>query len=577
MSDETMNAKEHDSDLLKECKSLKRQLRSLESLLLRSKAMLAARNNVNSLLSSQQARMEKNMNLLLDNSPDSILLFDKDDRFAYATRTFLETTGIANMGLIQGHRFSDVFSTLVSPCHFEHLKDSHARAMLQQKPVVVDEDMSFCNQENRRHYTIFITPMLDDSGMAEGSMMLFHDLTDIMKAKETAEEANSAKSAFLATMSHEMRTPLNAIIGMSIIARTADTPEKREQALKKIEAASIHLSGVINDILDMSKIESGRLELCEEPFVLDGLVSSAVSVVSHRLAEKNLLFTVNVDPSTPSCLSGDQQRLQQVIINLLANAVKFTPEGGAVTLDIAPVERLPASCRLRVAVSDTGIGIAKEHQKKLFRSFEQADSSVSRRFGGTGLGLVISKSIVEMMGGEIAVSSEEGCGSCFHFTVVLQTVAESSLESSRVHHAAACIDYTGRFEGRRILLAEDIDINQEIVIALLESTGVSIDTAENGRIALDLFEEQPERYDLVLMDIHMPEMDGYEAARRIRASDVPHGRTVPIIAMTANAFREDIERCLDAGMNDHLSKPVSVDKMMSAIGRYLLSAPSVCA
>jgi len=436
--------------------------------------------------------------------------------------------------------------------------------------VVAGDALLFPGLDAVHVYEINITPMLGEGGSAEGAMMLFHDLTDIVKAKDAAENANKAKSEFLATISHEIRTPLNAIIGMSHISRTADSPEKRELALQKIETASISLLGIINDVLDMAKIESGRLELDEELFEPAQIVSDVVSVVSHRLEEKGQSFTLDVDPTLPSRLVGDGQRLSQVITNLLGNAVKFTPEGGKISLHVQVSGRRHDACQIRFAVTDTGIGISAEQQQKLFRSFVQADSSVTRRFGGTGLGLAIAKSIVEMMGGEIGVESEVDCGARFYFTawMKLEDQAEPAAAAGPGAQPAPA-DYTGLFAGRRVLLAEDIEINQEIVIALLEPTGAHIDTAQNGRAALCLFEENAGDYDLVLMDIHMPEMDGYEAARRIRANPLSCGKTVPIIALTANAFKEDIERCLAAGMNDHISKPVVVDKMMAAMRRHL--------
>jgi CheY-like chemotaxis protein len=331
------------------------------------------------------------------------------------------------------------------------------------------------------------------------------------------------------------------------------------------------LLGVINDILDLSNIESGQLELDEGMFELEQRLSNLVSIVSHRIEEKRQNFVLDVDPNIPPQLVGDGQRLLQVLMNLLANAVKFTPEGGNVSVRVELSDQRNDTCQLRFTLTDSGIGISKEQQKLLFRSFVQADSSVSRRFGGTGLGLAISKSIVEMMDGEIGVESEIGCGARFYFTVWVkkedQYKPAEALTISGGHPVVA--DYTGWFAGRHILLVEDIEINQEIVIALLEPTGASIDTAENGLAALRLFEENARNYDLVLMDIHMPEMDGYEATRCIRANSLPYGKTVPIIALTANAFKEDIARCLAAGMNDHVSKPVMVDKMMNTMRKHL--------
>ena len=555
-----------DVDLLRENKTLKRQLRSLESLLQRNQAMLSARTNLNSLLASQQEKMKKTMNLLLENSPDIILLFDQEGRFAHCTKTFLVVANIAGFGLIGGQRFADVFQKFVSQAQLQHLEDNLAFSTDHHKNVVLDDELHFPGLATPHIYKIHIAPMLGEGGEAEGAMMLFNDLTSIVKAKDAAEKANNAKSEFLATMSHEMRTPLNAIIGMTHISRTLTNPEKKADALNKIETASKSLLGVINDILDMSKIESGQLELSEGPFDLERLLGNAASVVAHRVEEKQLNFSMTLDPAIPSLLIGDRQRLLQVVINLLSNAVKFTPKDGKITLKAELAEKNEKTCLLRMAVKDSGIGIPVNQQERLFHSFVQADSSVSRRFGGTGLGLAISKNIVTLMGGEIGVISAENAGACFHFTVCMKLPKpnESSKECTDT-----VIDYTGHFTGRRILLVEDIEINQEIVVSLLEPTGAQVETASNGKIAVQLFEKNSGSYDLVLMDIHMPEMDGYEATRSIRALPLPRAGAVPIIAMTANAFKEDIERCLAVGMNEHLSKPIVVKTMMESLTKYL--------
>ena len=564
------NAIPSTADLLRENKSLKRQVRSMEATLERNLAMLAARTSINALLTSQQEKMEKNMNLLLENSPDIILLFDEEGRFTYCTNTFLAATGIAGAGLVAGRHFVDVFSTFISSEQLITLEANYNRALQESKTVAMTDALNFSDRGRAHNYSIHIAPMLGEKGCAEGAMMLFHDTTDIARARDAAEKANNAKSNFLANMSHEMRTPLNAIIGMSHITRTAATPEKKEQALKKIEMASAHLLGVINDILDMSKIESSRLELYEKPFSLEKMLAGAMNVVTHRIEEKRQHFTMKVDPAIPPYMVGDEQRLWQIITNLLSNAVKFTPDEGSVSLEIRLAEKLGSQCAIHVSVKDTGIGIAPEQQQRLFRPFAQADNSISRRFGGTGLGLVISQNLVRMMGGEIAVESEKNKGTRFYFTVYLNQVEDMDSqhkceETTEVNVA----DYAAIFRGKRVLLAEDIEVNREIVMTLLEPTGLRIDTAENGREAFRTFEKYSGTYDLVLMDVQMPEMDGYEATRCIRASAFPEGKTVPIIAMTANVFKEDVDRCMAAGMNEHLGKPLVLGDMLKTMARYL--------
>jgi signal transduction histidine kinase len=398
-------------------------------------------------------------------------------------------------------------------------------------------------------------------------------------AREEAVAASQSKSDFLSNMSHEMRTPMNAIIGMTAIAKTSSDSARKDDCLNKIENASMHLLGVINDILDMSKIEANKLELSFVSFDFEKLLQKATDVINFRVEDKKQNFDVSVDENIPRNLIGDDQRLMQVIMNLLSNAVKFTPEGGSVRLDAKLLGAEDDMCRILVKVSDTGIGVSKEQQERLFHSFQQAEAGTSRKFGGTGLGLAISKRIVEMMGGKIWVESEPGKGSAFSFTLRARRGAEEDevpengdRDDLLVPAADASSEEADDFAGYRILLAEDVEINREIVLALLEPTRIDIDCAENGAAAVDMFGVSPDAYDMIFMDLQMPEVDGYEATRRIRALDVPKAKEIPIIAMTANVFREDIEKCLEAGMNDHLGKPIDFDEVLRKLREYLPKA-----
>ncbi|MDL2290845.1 response regulator [Desulfovibrio sp. OttesenSCG-928-F20] len=387
---------------------------------------------------------------------------------------------------------------------------------------------------------------------------------ELLLAAQAAEKAGRAKTAFLANMSHEIRTPMNAVIGMTAIARAAPTVERKDYCLDKIDGASTHLLGIINDILDMSKIDADKLELSPVAFRFDDLIRDSVACVRLKAEEKQQRCSVDVGEGIPPVLIGDVQRLRQVLVNLLGNAVKFTPEHGEVELRARFVGENAVGCLVRFEVQDTGIGISEEQKPSLFDAFEQAENSTSRKFGGTGLGLSISRHITHMMGGNIEVESEIGKGSLFAFTVTLPRGEEAPPEPSPAKTIKA-VD----LQGFCILLAEDVHINREIVLAILEPTGIIVDCAENGVQAVEMFRDNAKRYDLIFMDVQMPEMDGYEATRHIRAMTVPNAASIPIVAMTANAFREDVEKCLAAGMNGHVSKPLDFDEVMDTLRMYL--------
>jgi CheY-like chemotaxis protein/anti-sigma regulatory factor (Ser/Thr protein kinase) len=328
----------------------------------------------------------------------------------------------------------------------------------------------------------------------------------------------------------------------------------------------------------MSKIEANKLELSFIEFDFENMLRRVENVVSFRVEERQQKLTINIDRDIPDTFIGDDQRLAQVIANLLGNAVKFTPEKGSIGIDAHLEKEEDGLFTIQISVSDTGIGISDEQQKNLFQSFQQAESNTARKYGGTGLGLAISKNIVEMMGGRIWVESELGKGSTFTFTVNLKRGEGKKQELSgrqldrndaRIEEERNEQNLDGAYKGSRVLLAEDVEINREIVLTLLEPTLLDIDCAENGTQAVRMFADAPEKYDMIFMDIQMPEMDGYEATRRIRALNNPAAKKVPIVAMTANVFREDIEKCLEAGMNDHIGKPLDFGTVMEKLRTYL--------
>jgi signal transduction histidine kinase len=386
------------------------------------------------------------------------------------------------------------------------------------------------------------------------------------KAELEALNASRAKGEFLSHMSHEIRSPLNAVIGMINIATKTDDVQTIKNYLEKAGNASKYVMGVINDILDMSKIEANKLELSYGDFDFGKMLANIIDVTSVRAAEKNQNITVNVNENIPPFLIGDELRLSQVITNLLTNAIKFTPENGKIELKAEKTDGVAdGEITLKITVADSGIGISPEQQKKLFTSYNQADSDITKNFGGTGLGLAISKRIVELMQGTIWIESELNKGAKFIFTIKVKTGTQNAGKATSAESKTANFN----FKEYAILAAEDVEINREILSALLEETGISIDFAKNGKLAVSMFTEHPEKYNLILTDVHMPEMNGDEATRTIRALELPQAKNIPIIAMTADAFREDIEKLMSAGMNDHITKPIVPDDLYVMLKKHL--------
>ena len=575
-------------------------------------------------------------------------------------------------------------------------------------PIFLEDDLwglvGFDDCRNERTFTENEEMIQRSASYIITNAIIRNDMTnELIDTREVAEQGSRAKSDFLANMSHEIRTPMNAIIGMTYIAKSAHSIDRKDYAIGKIENASNHLLGIINDILDMSKIEANKLELHPTVFNFEDMLKKVINIVNFGVVEKRQKFNVYIDSDIPRVLKCDDQRLAQVITNLLSNSVKFTPNEGTISLNMKLLSLAGSDCMIQFDVIDTGVGITEEQKSRLFNPFEQAESSTTRKYGGTGLGLALTKRIIKLMGGDISVESTYGKGSTFTFTIKADTGDEqkskaalpsdiidaqdirlllvdddedmrdyftdlamrfnikcdtaasgedalelynkgnrydicfidfsmpnmdgielsrrirdlkadesvvimiSSIEWQDIEENAknsgvssflpkpilpsAFVEAINlnfgvdllneekdkdkevidRFWGYRILLAEDIEINREIVMALLEPTLLDIDCAENGVQALRMFSEAPDKYNIIFMDLQMPEMDGFTATRQIREIGTEKALSIPIIAMTANVFKDDVDKCLASGMNDHIGKPLDFEAVMFILRRYLYS------
>ena len=521
------------------------------------------RRNLSSLVKARTAQLEEKtatLSTIYNAIPDLLFSKDTQGRYTSCNPSFESYSGLPESEILGKHA-SEVLGR-IDPDTLALENSQNQNVIISGVSSVIEQLVTYPDGEKRLLETIK-TPLLQNDTIV-GMVGISRDITAHKAAQEAAQAASKAKSSFLARMSHEIRTPLNAIIGMAEITKASvGNTDKTISSVGQIIVSSHHLLNLINDVLDMSKIESGNLEILAQPFFLREALEGTLTIISARCEEKNIVFEHNVCQIPDIVIVGDKLRLSQVLINLLSNAAKFIDTQGHINFTIDILAETADDICLRFTVKDNGIGMSEEQVSRLFKPFEQADSSIASRFGGTGLGLSISQNLVQRMGGTISIKSVLDEGSAFSFEL-------SFKKGELAQRTAQCQKRTLDFKGSRILLAEDVEVNRLIIEELLSPTGLIIDVAQNGREAVEALERsQPGYYQLIFMDIQMPEMDGYEASSAIRALSHPNAQTIPIIAMTANVYKEDVEQSFAVGMNGHICKPIDIDELMNVLATYL--------
>jgi len=517
-------------------------------------------NELKQALEALRLRAEE-LSTVISTIPAFIYFKDINLNYLLINKAFERWASMSNEE-IQGKNSFEVFPDSIAGIHFEKEK----KVIKSGRPIYNIE-----NQVEIQGRKIFLStnlsPVINKEKEIIGLVGISMDITqrklnenELKQAKEEAEAGTRAKSEFLANMSHEIRTPMNGIIGMSEILKKTSLNKEQSNYTDIIISSANSLMVLLNDILDFSKIEAGKLDFEITDFELKELIKDVEKISRIRMEEKALEFRTHYDKKIPGFIRGDKYRLKQVINNLMSNAIKFTSKG-YIKINVKELERNDNEITIRFEVYDTGIGIKKEKQKDLFRSFSQVDASSTRKYQGTGLGLAISKQLVKLMQGKIGMESTYGKGSCFYFTAKFQMSKEKQIEEASIKTAKK--QKAIAFKELDILLAEDNLINQKITAHNLIQFGHSIDIADNGEKACKMYMKK--NYDLILMDIQMPVMNGYEATAKIRGMEKKSGKHIPIIALTANAMKGDKEKCLKAGMDAYVSKPFTSKDLIAAL------------
>jgi signal transduction histidine kinase/CheY-like chemotaxis protein len=527
-------------------------------------------------LSSEKTKQELFLNLLMKNTPDAILILETNENLIDCSDVFLHRPRGHESKQIEGKTFAEVLKDFLNAEEIQHLRRGFAEAVKDKKSISLDKIIDFRREDGPRSYTVRFSPMFDADGATLGCVVMFHDLTDLQLAQH-AEAALQAKSVFLANISHEIRTPLNAVIGLSEIELRNSLPRETHDNLEKIYRSSGTLLNIINDILDISKIDSGNFEIALADYDFSNMISDTIHLNVVRLASKPVVFEPRVDENIPRRLCGDELRVKQILNNILSNAFKYTQEG-KVTLEVS-CERRKRYVYLAFVVSDTGIGIKIEDLGKLFLEYSQLSTQANRKIEGTGLGLAICKNLVNLMNGTIEVESEYGKGSCFSVKIRQKIVDPTPIGSEMAQNLRTfrLMENRGVKELERtpmpygkVLVVDDVITNLDVAKGLMTPYGLTVHCVSSGKQAIELVREGKHIYDVIFMDHMMPEMDGIETVRIIRGGiGTEYAETVPVIALTANAIVGNEAMFLENGFQAYLPKPIDVTHLDSLLNQWV--------